>query len=208
MHLILASGSEGRRHLLSLLQIPFTVVPSAIDEEKIQGKNPLDTIQLRAQRKAEDVAKIITLSKNIKTNHLFEEDKEALVLSADSSVIFQNTLYGKPKDYEDAKRMLKSFSGKTHEFVTAICIIKVQKTSKGGYLTRKIAEEYDRSYITFRSLTDEEIDVYLSRTAYKKFAGSYDLLDSSQTFIVNVKGSPSNVTGLPLEILLPYLQKA
>ncbi len=153
MQLILASSSLGRQDLLSRLKIPFITIPSTIDEEKIFGKTPLATLQLRAKKKCEDVLSQITDNRpsrnathsvageqptthNLQpTTHNLQPTTHNLqpttynlkpktfILSADSGVILDNQLIGKPKDYTDAVRILKNLSSRTHEFVTAVYVI-------------------------------------------------------------------------------------
>lgn len=119
MQLILASASKGREYLLKLLKIPFAVMPSSIEEDKIVGKNPVETIKLRAKLKAEKVVKkLITHNSQLTT----------FILSSDTEVIINNQLLGKPKDYKDAVRMLKMLSGKTHEVVSGYYMIKITIT--------------------------------------------------------------------------------
>ncbi len=130
MHLILASQSLGRKKLLELTNIPFQIIPSTLDEDKIIGKTPLETIQLRAKLKGEEVLKKIQNPKSkfqIKSkipSHKLTTNNQQLItiLSADSGVIFDNQLIGKPGDYDDAVRIMQSLSGRTHELVTAVYI--------------------------------------------------------------------------------------
>jgi len=205
MHLALASASVGRKDLLLHLKIPFTTVPSTLDEDKIWGKNPLSTLQLRAKLKGEEVVK------KIATRRYTLDAKCSLILSADSGAIIDNQLIGKPKNYKDAVRILKTLSGKTHEFVTAIYVIifrhlagkKIASTSDTEV---KIWQTYDTSFVTFRKLSDEDIKLYLSLTKYTKFAGGYALA-SAQNFITKVQGSISNVIGLPMEKVIPIFRE-
>lgn len=203
--LILASKSEGRKKLLEYLKIPFEIIPSAIDEEKIIARSPIDTLRLRARLKCEDVAARPAVA--------------GLIISADSGAILGNQLIGKPKDRNDALRILSLLSGKTHLFATAVYIIKLQTNSSNnttpgvlrsdspGVLKAEIVlNGISKSFVTFRKLKGEEIDFYLSKTDYKRFAASYAIV-SAQDFITEVKGSISNVIGLPLELLVPILKK-
>lgn len=242
MQLILASASEGRKKLLSLLKIPFKIIPSILDEEKIVGKTPLETLKLRARRKGEEVVeKIIQLS-NYPINKLSNKTRRYmlyairyLVLSADSGSILDNHLIGKPKDYQDAVRILKTLSGRTHEFVTAVYSIKISIKAGGPsegsqselhkealikyipYKTRRLeARDWDTqgtgpeiasSLVTFRKLTNEEIKLYLSLSDYTKYAGGYTVSATPQTFITKIEGSISNVIGLPLEKIIPVLRE-
>lgn len=196
MHLILASASEGRKELLSYLKIPFEIIPSSIDEDKVIGKTPLETIKLRARRKAEDVA--FSSSSSPKLLKPLKKDQETIILSADSGAILDGELIGRPKDYEDAVRILSTLSGKTHEFITAIYLSQLSDL--------KVYEDYDTSFVTFRRLSKDHIRRYLSITNYTRFAGGYAIA-SAQDFITKIEGSISNVIGLPLEKVIPILCK-
>lgn len=218
MRLILASQSLGRKKLLEHLKIPFEVMPSTIDEEKIIGKTPLETLQLRAKMKGEGVAcspklpaRLATRSVTGRLKSLIPETSNLkpityLILSADSGAIINNQLIGKPKDYKDAVRILSALSGKTHEFVTAIYIITLSQQAKTrSDLVKRRWQCYDRSFVTFRKLSKGDIKRYLSLTDYTKYAGGY-AISSAQDFIVKIEGSISNVVGLPLEKVKPFLQ--
>ncbi|MBI2616644.1 septum formation protein Maf [Candidatus Gottesmanbacteria bacterium] len=184
MKLILASASEGRKKLLSLFKIPFKAIPSIINEEEIMGKTPLETLQLRAKKKGEDIAKRI-------------DSTSYLILSADSGAIVGNELIGKPKNHDDAKRILQKLSGTTHEFITAIYAVTRDKAW----------ETYEKTFVTFRKLSDNDIRHYLSITDYTQYAGGYALFASPQDFVIKTEGSLSNVIGLPLEKIVPILKE-
>ena len=234
-HFILASASLGRKRLLDYLIIPFEIVPSKLDEDKIIGKNPIETIKLRAKLKGEDVLKKVQSSQpkadrsmaktnqkiiNLATRRYTLDARRYIILSADSDAIFDNKLYSKPKNYRQAYNTLQALSGRTHEFTTAVYIIKFEKASRSrpglehAALNNSIPSDRPdvllddtvRSFVTFRILTDEDIKLYLKLTEYTRFAGAY-ALSSAQNFITNINGSISNVIGLPLESVIPVLQK-
>lgn len=205
MKLILASASKGRKHLLNLLKIPYEIMPTDIDEEKIFGKTPLETIRLRAKHKIDKFMQL----------HNFVSD--CLVLAADTEVVFNNQLIGKPKDFEDGKRILKLLSGKTHEVISAFYIIRLTLRARTGSDPKtyknndsritKVWKDYDISRVTFKKLTTEEIKRYLKLTDYKRYTGGYALLASPQDFVIKIEGSLSNVIGLPLEKVIPILRE-
>lgn len=211
MHLILASASKGREYLLKQLKIPFEIVHTNLDEEKIVGKSPAETVQLRAKQKCESVVERITnqelLSKKLPTTNY--QPPTILILTADTEVILNNQLIGKPKNFDDAVRMLKMLSGKTHEVVTAVYILSLSpKSPKLPKSPKKlIYSGNDRSRVTFRRLTDEDIRIYLSLTEYNKYTGSYALIASPQNFITKIEGSISNVIGLPMEKIIPIFSE-
>lgn len=197
-HLILASASIGREYLLKGLKIPYRIIPSKIDEEKIVGKNLVETVKLRAKLKGENVAESITRRYKLDARSYF-------ILSADTEVIIDKQLLGKPKDYKDAVRMLKMLSGKTHEVISAVYLLKLPKLLKSP--KKLIYSGFSRSRVTFRRLTKEDIKLYLSTTQYSRYTGSYALVASPQNFITKIEGSISNVIGLPLEKVIPILRE-
>lgn len=212
MKLILASASIGREYLLKSLKIPYRIIPSQIDEDKITGKNLVETIKLRAKLKGENVAAGLLASslKSPKLLKSLKDNREYLILSADTEVILGDKLLGKPKDYKDAFRMLKILSGKTHEVVTAVFLLKLSLDSARDRprLPKSLKKlTFDRSFVTFRNLTDEDIRLYLSVTEYTRYTGSYALIASPQNFITKIEGSISNVIGLSLEKVIPIFRE-
>ena len=196
--LILASSSLGRKKLLTYLKVPFKIIQSNLDEDKIIGKSPLETIRLRAKLKGEKVAKIILSSTNYKlptTNYI--------IISADSDAILENEVIGKAKNKKEGIKILQKLSAKTHLFATSVYIIKIDtKISKNIQI---IHESTTKSFVTFRKIEREEIEYYLDKTDFTRFAGSYALV-SAQDFITKVEGSLSNVIGLPLEVIIPVFK--
>lgn len=206
MQLILASASIGREYLLKGLKIPYRIIPSHIDEDKIMGKNLIETVKLRAKVKGEEVAEKIIKSTNQPIIQLSNNNEELLILSADTEVIINNQLLGKPKDYQDAVKMLRMLSGKMHEVVSGYYIIEtgnLKLETRKKIVQPKIWQGFDRSFVTFRKLKDEDIKQYLSVTEYTRYTGSYALIASPQNFITKIEGSISNVIGLPLEKVIP-----
>lgn len=199
MQIILASGSIGRKELLQYIGISFDVIKSTIDEYAIVGSTPYETLKLRAQTKGKDICNKIA---NNQIGELrMKKDSQYIVLAADTSVVFNNQLYGKPKDRKEAVKMLQLFSGNTHEVVTATYIGEISNSS-----SQILLEESATSFVTFKTLSEVDINRYLNVTDYTRFAGSY-AINSGQDFIVKLEGSISNVVGLPLELIMPLLEK-
>ena len=150
MQLILASKSIGRKKLLKLFNIPFQIMESGIDEDQIHAKTPFETIRLRARLKAESIAnKIITRRYTL-------DAKRYLIISADSDAVIDNHIVGKAQNEKEATKILMSFSGKTHDFYTAVYALKMQN----GKIT-KTWETWDHSRVTMRKLTQKDIDLHL-----------------------------------------------
>lgn len=206
MQLILASQSVGRKRLLESLKIPFDIIPSTVDENSITASTPLETIKVRAKAKAENIIDRINRKDLVLENFGTKPEHSYLLLSADSGGIIGNELFGKPDDFNQAKEILKKLSGKTHEFVTAMYAMEFNLFGKVCELIWSKMYE-DHSFVTFKKMTGEEIDFYLSKTDYTRYAASYALFTTPQSFIVKMQGSISNVVGLSLEQTIPLLQK-
>ena len=192
--IVLASQSVGRRTLLEKLGLRFRVVVTHVDEEKITDGNPLKTIQKRAAAKAEAVA----------TNprvYMIPDDRDVVIIAADSMAIIGKKSFGKSLDREDAKRILKDLMGKAHTFTTAVTIVhlnlgKIKKTWNKTVATK----------VTLRKLTGPELESYISRYDFSRFAAGYALNETPWDLVTKIDGSYTNVIGLPFEVLLPVLR--
>ena len=172
--LILASASPRRREIFKKLNLDFDIIPSTYEEVLENHMFSYDKIENLAYNKALAVAKIIK--------------EQALVVGADTVVVLDKTILGKPKDKEEAFLMLKSLSGREHFVVTSICVIDVPTMRK------KITST--TSYVEFENLSDEMINSYIDN--YKPFdkAGSYGIQELPQGFVKSVGGSFENIIGL------------
>lgn len=174
--LILASTSPRRKKILSDMGLDFVVMPSSYEEKLTDFSFSYDKI--------EDLA-------FNKVNTLLEENPQisnALVLGADTVVVIENKILGKPKDYDDAFSMLKTLSGNTHIVVTSICTMDSDEKSKNILSTT--------SEVTFNELTDNMIDFYIEN--FKPFdkAGAYGIQELPTDFVNNINGSFENIMGL------------
>jgi len=186
--LILASASPRRRELLTQLGVPFEVVTSDVPEVPAPAESPAGFAQRVAHDKAAEVAR---------------RCPGALVLAADTVVVVEGAIFGKPRDRADARRMLTALAGRTHEVLTAVAL-RTPAGNVEGLVVRSVVE--------FRALTAHEIEDYLDGSeAYDK-AGAYAVQGQAQRFVVQVSGSYSNVVGLPVdevrELLRRYLREA
>lgn len=193
--LILASSSLGRKRLLDYLQLNYEIIPSHLDEDKIVGKTPIETIKLRARLKGEAIARA-AIAKGFTATQI--------ILSADSDAIFKNQVIGKAANRQQAIKNLSILSGNTHLFITSVHIIKIDINK--SKTQQVIYSGESKSKVTFRKIERREIEYYLDHTDFTRFAGSYALI-SAQYFITKVEGSISNVVGLPLETVIPVLIK-
>jgi len=191
---ILASQSIGRKMLLEKLGIRFRVVVTRVDEDAIVDKKPELTLKKRATAKANEVvthARVYSLP----------EEREALIVAADSMAIVGAKTFGKSIDRENTREILKSLMGKTHTFATAVNIVLM----KDG-VAKKTWEKIVKTKVTFRKLSPVEVDSYITRFDFARFAAAYALNEAPWDLVTKIDGSYTNVIGLPFEVLLPILR--
>lgn len=183
--LILASGSQSRRVLLAKTKLKFTTYASNIDESLILGKNPQERIVKLAQAKA------LAVSQQI--------DHPALILAADTFVVFNRKILEKPRFKMDAVDILKTLSGNIHTLLTGWAILNTYKnTWQSGH---------SDTYVTFRPLTEKEIIEYVNDNPVTQWAAGYNShLSEADSFISHVKGSLTGLNGLPLDQIIPALK--
>ena len=182
MKIILASNSPRRKELLTKHNILFEVIPSNVDEQIDLSLTPYENVMSLAKQKALDVYK----------NHPLLP-----ILAADTIVIYNNEILGKPTDEFDARRMLKLLSGNTHEVATGVAFIE-EGVVKVDYLVSKV---------TFKELTDVDIEWYISTKEPMDKAGSYAIQGLGSKFIECYEGSFDNIVGLPMDLVLKFLNK-
>lgn len=181
--IILASKSPRRKWLLEQVGLDFEVIPSNF-EENIEGlKFSRELIENLAYQKAKEVADRLS---------------EGLIIGADTIVILKNNILGKPKDTEDAKRMLEMLSGKTHKVLTAVCVI--DKDEDKTLINSCISK------VTFKKLAKEEIEAYIQTKEPMDKAGSYGIQAYGSLFVEKVEGCYNNIVGLPLNLLYEMLK--
>ena len=181
--IILASGSPRRKEILKEMGLEFEVIPSKFDEFIEDDNFEYKIIEEIALNKALDVSK---------------KENNAIIISADTVVIHNNKILGKPKCEKDAFNTLKRLSGEEHKVVTSICIINTPEQ------TQKI--ESVTSSVTFNELSDEMILSYIMEYQPLDKAGSYGIQELSETFIKEIKGSKKNIIGLCSDRLEQMLQ--
>ena len=182
--LILASASPRRRYLLEQLGLKFTIQPAAIDETHEQGESPEDYVLRMAAVKGESIAR----------DHV-----SAWVLSADTTVIFENRTLGKPRSEEQALETLMLLSGQEHVVITAFCLVNHQTgfNHLDMVSTRVQFAAFDRELATAYIRTGEPTDK----------AGAYGIQGLGGVLVESVHGSYSNVIGLPLSEVVALLRK-
>ena len=172
MNVILASQSPRRKELLGLLNIPFTVCVADIDE------TPDPSLSA-----AEDVARLSRLNAAA-----IPKNADDLIIAADTIVVFNGRLLGKPKDAQDAKAMLKMLSGNVHQVMTGMTVLYKNKQISHTEITQ----------VSFRELTDSEIDAYIQSGDPMDKAGSYGIQSGGAVFVNEIHGDYFNVVGLPV----------
>jgi septum formation protein len=192
---ILASQSIGRKMLLEKLGIRFRVVVTRVDEDAITDKKPELTLKKRAAAKA---AEVVTHSRV----YSLPVEREALIIAADSMAIVGAKIYGKSIDRENTREILKNLMGRTHTFATAVNITLM----KDG-VAKKTWEKIVKTKVTFRKLSPIEVDSYITRFDFTRFAAAYALNEAPWDLVTKIDGSYTNVIGLPFEVLLPILRQ-
>ena len=176
MKIILASESPRRQELLKQIGLEFDIISSDIEETVNQNQKPEKLVQQLSYLKAEDVAQKV---KN-----------ESLIIAADTIVVYKNEILGKPKDEQDAYKMLKKLSGNIHEVFTGFTII--------NNYTNKIVSDYEKTLVKFRELSEEEIKGYIKTQEPMDKAGAYGIQKIGSLLVEEIKGDYFNVVGLPL----------
>lgn len=174
--LILASASPRRRQLLESIGLTFDVSPADVDESSASGESPLAYVERVAAAKAETVA----------TN--LGRPRDVAVLAADTTVDLDGEILAKPVDDDDAHRMLRALSGRTHQVHTAV----LGWTGDGAHSVTVTTD------VTFARLSDQGIGWYLSIGEHLDKAGAYAMQGAGGALVHRIDGSPSNVIGLPL----------
>lgn len=176
---ILASASPRRADLLRQIGIEADIYPSNIDEEM--------AIQSRAVEKA-----VIQLA-SMKAAHVAQRVDAGFILAADTVVVAQDEVMGKPEDAADARRMLVKLSGDSHYVVTGVCLMRnPQAISLTGAA---------RTKVTFSKLHPLEIENYLRNHEFMDKAGAYGIQEAPAVFVEQVEGCYNNVVGLPLNLV-------
>lgn len=185
--IILASASPRRSELLKNMGLDFKVMVSDADEDSIDTSVPPEIyVQELALLKAADVAKKIIKNKN------------AIVISADTIVVNNGKILGKPKDEADAKAMLKSLSGKVHNVYTGFCVMRL---SDAFTVCKNVC-----TGVVFKNLTDEKIERYISTGEPMDKAGAYGIQGMGGMLVEKIDGDYFNVVGLPVSELSDTLE--
>ena len=183
--LILASNSPRRKQIMTDAGFEFEVIPSNYEEKRETDSFSYEIIEDLATQKALDVVRRV--------------DNDKVVIGADTVVVLDNKILGKPKDKQGAFDMLKSLSGRTHFVVTSICGINT-KTNRAALLSTT-------SYVRFKELSDEQIHYYIDNFNPLDKAGSYGIQELPPDFLDKYEGSFENIVGLDSEAVKSVIQQ-
>ena len=187
--LILASASPRRSEILTAVGWDFEKHSADIDETALPNESPADYVQRLAKEKAETVA----------ANY-----RNALVLGADTIVVIENQIIGKPKDFDDARRMLQTLSGNWHEVLTGVALVKTSEPSASADGSPPQSETkvgIQRTKVKFAEMTNVEIEFLIERGAPLDKAGAYAVQAQAALFIEQIQGDYWNVVGLPINLV-------
>lgn len=191
--LILASSSPRRRELLTQAGFSFRVISVPVDEDRHPGEDPVLYTQRLARTKAEVVFRGHKLPINSK---LPASAEPLLVLGADTIVVCDDHILGKPDDPQDAARMLGILSGRTHRVITGVCLV-----SSAGV---EVASE--TTYVTMQTLSQQEILDYIATGEPVDKAGAYAIQGRAACWIPHISGCYFNVVGLPLSLVANLME--
>lgn len=179
MSLILASKSPRRQQLLAMLGLEFTIKTADIDESMFPEEPPREAVARVCAEKARAI----------------QSQPGDVILSADTIVVVDGEILGKPHDEADASRMLHLLSGRTHQVYTGVTVLR-----DGAAETRVVATD-----VTFRKLTDAEIDGYIASGDPMDKAGSYGIQGYPAVFVSHIDGDFYSVMGLPVSTVWSML---
>lgn len=173
--IILASASPRRAELLESAGIRFVVVPGHIDETPLPRELPIDHVLRLAREKGAEVAR---------------REEGRFFIGADTIVLCDGEIMGKPRDNHDASRMLARLSGRSHQVITGFSVFDRES---GRTVTRAVSTD-----VTFKTLTSEEIEAYVATGCPLDKAGAYAIQGGAAYMVERINGSYTNVVGLPL----------
>ena len=184
MKLILASSSPRRAEILANAGLPFSVLSSAVDESPYPGETPAALVQRLAIAKADLVtARAVG---------------PAIVVAADTVVVLDDKILGKPGSVEEARHMLQQLSGRTHSVLTGVALVRLPDGERRQFI--------ESTLVHFRPMTDEEVSSYLATEEPYDKAGAYAIQGQAGRYIPRIEGCYFNVVGLPLSRVLTELK--
>jgi septum formation protein len=180
--LLLASTSPRRTAILEQLGVPFDAVAPSYVEEDIAGCRPGELVATHATGKAESLQNVYP---------------DRLILGVDTGVALGDQLYGKPRDDEDALRILSALAGETHTVVSGVCLLDRECTEV----------EVAATAVTFKELSQAQIERYVAQDEWQGLAGGYAIQGRGALLVERVEGDYLNIVGLPSALLLRMLER-
>ncbi len=182
MGILLASASPRRRELMKVITEDFTAVSTNADETLPNDISPLKASEYLAELKADSVS---------------EQYPEDMIIGCDTTVVCGSMILGKPSDRDECRRFMKLLSGNTHLVITGCCIVQGKKKISFSEITE----------VTFRSLSDNEIEEYINTDEPYDKAGGYGIQGKASLLIEKINGDYFNVVGLPVSRLNQEIKK-
>jgi septum formation protein len=189
--LVLASASPRRQELLRNAGIEFTVHPAHISEIPLKGESAKSCAERLAREKASAIAR---------------EHPGELVLGADTVVVVEGEILGKPAGANDATRMLQLLSGKTHEVITGVCLTR-QRGDKQSSTPDFVDVRSESTLVTMGPLTESDIEAYIETAEPMDKAGAYAIQGIASRWISRIEGDYFNVVGLPVSLVYRMLRE-
>ncbi len=190
--LVLASQSPRRQELLRNAGIEFVVQPADVEETRLSHESPREFAERAARDKARAVARMRPAD---------------VVLGADTVVVVDGTVLGKPRDAAAAARMLRLLSGRAHQVITGVCVIGPRETPKAKRKTRFEDVRSETTTVYFQPLTEENIAFYIAHGEPMDKAGAYAIQGIASRWIPRIEGCYFNVVGLPVPLVWRMLRE-
>jgi septum formation protein len=199
--LVLASASPRRRELLKKAGVEFVVRPANIQEEALAGESARNF----AERMAREKARVVwnqehdteSITKDTKFREAAPDQRDSYVLGADTVVVVDDVILGKPENAEDAGRMLRLLSGRQHEVITAVCLL--------GRNFEDVRSE--TTSVCFSAIPESEMRRYTASQEPMDKAGGYAIQGGASRWVRKIEGDYSNVVGLPVELVVRMMRE-
>lgn len=198
---MLASASPRRRELLKKAGVEFVVRPANIQEEALAGESARNF----AERMAREKARVVwnqehdteSITKDTKFREAAPDQRDSYVLGADTVVVVDDVILGKPENAEDAGRMLRLLSGRQHEVITAVCLL--------GRNFEDVRSE--TTSVCFSAIPESEMRRYTASQEPMDKAGGYAIQGGASRWVRKIEGDYSNVVGLPVELVVRMMRE-
>lgn len=191
---ILGSSSPRRKDLLTQIGLSFEIVKPLVEEKRLNGEDPISYVNRNSQLKAKWVRD------SLKNNG--SEKADAIIISADTIVLLDDILLEKPRDKDDARRMLALLSGRTHTVITSLCLLR-DDDLRGEIQSQSAV----KTEVTIKELSSKEICAYVDTNEPLDKAGSYAIQGQGCYMVAAINGCYHNVVGLPLTRFIYMLKE-